>query len=1636
MRTRPLRILATSLAGALALTGLPLLGAGAASSDWLVAPAQQRLPFTVLGEGLSSSVAGFPVLVQFDAGDLDYADADPAHLVFAAGGDPTPLPYEVEHWNPAGTSSVWVKAPSVSSVAAEFAMYFDGAPENATDPASVWDADYLTVQHFAAASGNMLDSTVNGVQGTPAGGVTYGAAGVSGTPAVALNGTNGNIDLGNAVGATATRMTASAFVYVDPVNLTRPYAFVAGRDETGGFKANDQFSLNVDSSNGRYTGFFTVGSAQSTATGGPLLTAGWHQLTSTFDGTSARWYLDGTQVAANSVTGAIRASVASLKLGSYTSNDNFGKYTFDEFRLSGVGRSADWVKAEYLAQIGGLVALGTVEGIDGGEPEPEPAPWLVPAAPHRLSFALQAEGLGGALPDFPVLVRFDGSELGAATTSPDRLAFTLGLDPTPLPYEVESWDASGTSSVWVRVPSLSGTAQSLTMYFGGAEPRTVESTEVWDDDFLAVHHFAASSGSFADSTANAVNATPGGGVGYGATAESGTPAAALDGVDDYIGLGAVVGKSVDAMTVSSSFYWDAANTGRQYAAVATRDQSGGQFAGEQFSQNVETNRPNAKFWIRPTGGSAATRVAAAPSDLAAGWHDWTMTYDGATIRSYLDGVLFASLAAPGALDTATLDLRLGSYSNSFGFSKLVFDEFRLSDVARTADWIAAERMSRTGALVTPTVREDNPGGVDLAVLITSPSAGGLLGPDAITLEGLVTAPAVLAYTVDGGEPVEIGSVTSTFSAVIAPLATGEHTIEVIADDEAGSPVTDSVTFDVDASGPELTFVAPIDGGVYSAAFALDVEAADPSGVGGLILSLDGAPIAQGASIDPDALGSGPHELTAVATDGFGNATTETIQFRTAGEFPDAPADPRPADDATAVDPNGVELSVAASDPKGDPLGVTFKWAHEGTALTAREGGAPSGSPERGAGALVDAGVVSAVDGQALTTASTDAYPYQQFEVAVPDALGASTFDVTWQGEVPSGHRAVVSVWNYATNSWQQVATGDGGAPRSLVGTTGTDATVRGGKARILVQDLPAAPILDDDDVTSIAWITDTQHYTNASYPGTAPTYEALIDWVLANREAQDLSYGIHTGDIVDAPLNATQWQYAARFHQKWDDADFPYGIVPGNHDKGSDGSYLEYRSLFGEWRFKDRAWYGGSKQDNVNHYDVFSTPGADYLVMYIDWDLTQDEIDWANDVIQANPESNVIIATHMYLTVSGGLEGGYSGAAPKIFNEIIQPNPNVDLVIAGHNHGVALNIKHLSDSRMIVEVLFDPQEAPNAGNGWMRTIDLDASARTMTQETFSVTVPGNNFYGNGTPLTVTDPNATLTNSKAENFTVPLAIDAPQRSLTSDFVGVTARSAAPIGGAVVAVGDDGRAAMPVTGLERDTTYRWFAEATDEDGNRTVSPVWSFTTAGEPEAPTEVTAGDVAITGTPARRRGDPRGADRLEPGLGRVPVPVVPRRGGDRRSERGHLSADRARPREVDRGPSDRLGIRSGLGVRVERNGPDRALCSAAPDAAALAAHRGRRAGRGGDRRLGGRRCDALRPVVSRRRRDSRCDRTVVHTGRAGSRQMDQRAGDRDGGGVRIVGRVDGALKGPPGSAHGHGAGAVGGVGGCPGRARR
>jgi hypothetical protein len=145
----------------------------------------------------------------------------------------------------------------------------------------------------------------------------------------------------------------------------------------------------------------------------------------------------------------------------------------------------------------------------------------------------------------------------------------------------------------------------------------------------------------------------------------------------------------------------------------------------------------------------------------------------------------------------------------------------------------------------------------------------------------------------------------------------------------------------DTVDPVVWFSSPYDDETVSGTVTVDVEAYDASGIGGVILEVDGTAVGAEDTAAPfsfswnaDASGPGAHILTVIVRDNAGNATRSDVVPVVVGSDvtppPPPPVNHNPVAGGDALTSTGrvaVTFSAASllgndSDPDGDPLAVT------------------------------------------------------------------------------------------------------------------------------------------------------------------------------------------------------------------------------------------------------------------------------------------------------------------------------------------------------------------------------------------------------------------------------------------------------------------------------------------------------------------------------------------------------------------------------------------------------------------------------------------------------------------------------------------------------------------------------------------
>ena len=313
---------------------------------------------TALAKIGESTFADFPVLVRLLA--------EASALLQSAGGtdllvtdeNGTVLSFEVETFDPAGTTFVWVKVP-VLSASTKLTVYFGGDANPDNNPTAVWSR-YVGVWHYApsAAGGTTIaDATGNGLAGTTTGSLTT-YAGPFGNDALRSTAVVTAPDYDSLV-PNAGQFTASGW-FKAPSQSGDYMTFVSKK--TG---------LNWDDAKGWYlemgqskTKMNLVLSSSVTSANIPDVSANWNHFTVVSDGSNVKVYMNGSTSAAITKSYVVQASGKN-----YVISPNKADNCVDEYRIRSGAASAAETALEYATMAEtAFFEYGSVEAVDATAP--------------------------------------------------------------------------------------------------------------------------------------------------------------------------------------------------------------------------------------------------------------------------------------------------------------------------------------------------------------------------------------------------------------------------------------------------------------------------------------------------------------------------------------------------------------------------------------------------------------------------------------------------------------------------------------------------------------------------------------------------------------------------------------------------------------------------------------------------------------------------------------------------------------------------------------------------------------------------------------------------------------------------------------------------------------------------------------------------------------------------------------------------------------------------------------------------------------------------------------------------------------------------------------------------------------------
>lgn len=333
---------------------------------------------------------------------------------------------------------------------------------------------------------------------------------------------------------------------------------------------------------------------------------------------------------------------------------------------------------------------------------------------YRQKLTFDAQNLSTDLQTMPVLVLLNSTRINYSDLQDlgQDIRFVSDDGFSVLNHEIEEWDKNGTSVIWVKIDQIDAgsTDDYIWMYYGNPSANDNQRPDrVWTDRYVGVWHLSEDPSGPAPQMQDSTSYMHEGSTWGSMVANDSVDAMfsnglRLDGVDDllHIAHNATLDGTSDFGTLELWLKWTNSSDG-DYQIVMT--------SSNRFTPGLEdgyewASEEDGDHFFSPWSGDV-NNYNIAPDPFTDGvWHHLLVTLDYAAkeVHVFVDNnpifavqgnvtVNWTSMASPDDW------LWGGNPDRPTRYFDGVFDEIRVSDIVRSADWRLAQYMSMTDSLI-------------------------------------------------------------------------------------------------------------------------------------------------------------------------------------------------------------------------------------------------------------------------------------------------------------------------------------------------------------------------------------------------------------------------------------------------------------------------------------------------------------------------------------------------------------------------------------------------------------------------------------------------------------------------------------------------------------------------------------------------------------------------------------------------------------------------------------------------------------------------------------------------------------------------------------------------------------------------
>ncbi|MET7656377.1 MULTISPECIES: LamG-like jellyroll fold domain-containing protein [unclassified Streptomyces] len=306
---------------------------------------------------------------------------------------------------------------------------------------------------------------------------------------------------------------------------------------------------------------------------------------------------------------------------------------------------------------------------------------------------------------------------------------------------------------------------------------------------------------------------------------------------------------------------------------------------------------------------------------------------------------------------------------------------------------------------------------------------------------------------------------------------------------------------------------------------------------------------------------------------------------------------------------------------------------------------------------------------------------------------------------------------------------------------------------------------------TLAVMPDTQYLFDGPSIDRAPV-EASLRYLLERGDeggAENLVFLSHLGDLTQNGAKDEVTAISEAFGLL-DRRGVGYSVLAGNHDVKSSTTdqrgATPYLDAFGPQRFWGKSTFKGASPDGYNTFHVFRAGGREWMVLALDWRLSDKGYAWAADILARHPRTPVVLTTHELVVEDDSL----SAYGQQLWDRLIEDHDQIFLTLNGHYWPAGRAIRRNAAGHDVHLHLTNYQNRYFGGAAMIRLYRFDLDRNVIDVETVSPWILGRAAEG----LNELERQEDELSGDADRFTVD--IDFTERF--AGFDPVPARAARP------------------------------------------------------------------------------------------------------------------------------------------------------------------------------------------------------------------------------------------------------------------